>query len=168
VPENDNKDPTDMTEVLEYLTSAPVEDDFLDHETTEERINRLEEEVAQAQAAAMLNFESLLLLINICKERGFEPFPGESMPLTKPVCNMTVEELIARNKEATARVEATRRANNLQKLKPPTQDQIDEMYMPKEMSPAFAALFDVLVSGQKEVSFEQISKYIKANEESQS
>lgn len=115
----DNKDPLDMTEVLEDISVSPAsisdmefEDDFLDHETNEEKIRRLEEEVSQAQAAALLNFEALRLLINVCKDRGFEPFPGESMPLSKPIFDMTPQELILRNNEATVRIEACKRVNN--------------------------------------------------------
>lgn len=170
-----NKDPLDMSEVLQDLEMGGHNDmDFEDEvpvaaplETIEERVRRLEGELANAERAALMHFESLRLLMSICKERGFEPFPGESMPLTKPISEMTTDELMARNKEASARV-VNRRVNSAEKLAPPTPEQMEAMYTPKAMSPAFAALFDTLKSGQSEVTFEQLNMYVKAVEESQS
>lgn len=162
-----DKDPLDMSEVLAFV-GEPLPDNgenFTEVETDEERIKRLEEAVAQAEHAAFLHYEALTLLVSICKERGFDPFPGESMPLQKPINAMTPQEIILRNEEAHLRAMNIGRASSKDKIKAPTQDQLDEMYAPKQMNPALALLVGSLEKGENVVTYEQISQYVKATKE---
>jgi hypothetical protein len=124
-------DPTDMTEVLAAIEASPETsmselDGFSAQQSAEVQLKLMEEERDTAIEAARQNYEALKELVNICKRRGFDPFEGESAPLSKPLALLTREELIARNEEVTQRINYNRRATSNDKIPMPTpQEQID-------------------------------------------
>ena len=110
-------------------------------ETLYETIERLTKELQEANQCAILNWEALRLLINHCQDKGFDPYPdGYYDPLTKPVSQLTREELIQRNSEAAKRIAPKLQRNNPEALKPPTAEQLEEKYRPSERS----AFFDLV------------------------
>ena len=106
---------------------GPVDFDLVD-ETSEEKIQRLEQELAEAKVAAKLNWDALRELMRICKERSFDPFPGENLEPRKPPSEMTRDELIARNAEATVRIEKNKRAPAVDKIPMPTYEEEMKLY----------------------------------------
>jgi hypothetical protein len=97
----------------------------------------LEEEFAKVHEENRLNKEALVLLISQCKKYNFNPFPEDSHLLNKPIKDMTKEELAERNKEITKRIEKNRQVRNSESLKPPTFEQLEELYKPTPMDIEF-------------------------------
>ncbi len=125
---------TDMSEVLRALgvdgthniSSGMSEEVFqaYPHST----IASLKEDLKIAQQEAKLNFDALHELMRICKSRGFDPFEGESLPLKIKPCDMTREQLLERNKEATARVVKTRHVTTSGQIPMPTLEEECQLY----------------------------------------
>lgn len=115
-------------------------------ESDQSKIDRLEEELRLAKEEAYRNWSGLKLLMSICKERGFDPFEGESLPIVTPLKDMTREALAERNREATQRIESTRHADSKDKIPQPTPEQMEALYKPAELTENQQAIFDKLIN----------------------
>jgi hypothetical protein len=92
------------------------------------KINELTVKLLEVTAENQLNHNSLHALIKICKERGFDPFPGEDFPFKKPVKELSREELIAKNKAAAERIEKTRGVDSEDKQPMPSAHVLEMKY----------------------------------------
>jgi hypothetical protein len=84
----------------------------------------LEEKTKESE----LNRDALHMLIGICKEKGFDPFPGEDFPFKKAVKDLSRVELIAKNKVAAEHIQKTRGVDSKEKIQMPPAHVLEAKY----------------------------------------
>jgi hypothetical protein len=89
----------------------------------------LKHQLEETRKMCKLNYDALHMLIDICKKKNFDPFEGEHWPFKKPVKDMTRDELVARNKEASERIAKTRGVDSKDKTPMPSYDVVEKKYL---------------------------------------
>ena len=97
-------------------------------ETLAEANIRLTNELKEAKEEAEANWFALKYLMSICKSRGFDPFANESKPLQVHPSYMKKEDVVARNVEATKRLEGKHHVASTDKITMPNYSQMEGIY----------------------------------------
>lgn len=105
-----------------------LNDAHVESPAPEETVATLRIALEDAKQEAKGNWEALQLLTKICKERGFDPFAGQSAPLALKPCDMKREDLVNRNQEATARIEKNRHVTSPDQIPMPTYEEEAKLY----------------------------------------
>lgn len=104
----------------------------------------LEEALAEANKRSELNYGALQLLIKICRENKFDPFPGEDFPFKKSIKDLSREELTAKNEAAAVRIAETRGVDSKDKTPQPQFHVIEQKYATE--TPTFSESMEELLT----------------------
>jgi hypothetical protein len=95
--------------------------------------------------------DALKTIVALCKNKNFDPFGETSQPLTKPVALMSREELVARNKEATASIEKNRHVTSPDQIPMPTYEEESKLYQQSaEKSTYVGAILELMEKSKAE------------------
>jgi hypothetical protein len=149
-------DPTDMSEVLESLETEGHNDH--DSESTpmthDQIVALLVQERDYYKEESHKDREALKTIMALCNQKGFDPFGEGSKPLPRRATDLSREELVARNEEATARIEKTRSVDSKDKIPMPTYEEQAKLYKENPN----VTLFMELMEKSKMTESERIAK----------
>jgi hypothetical protein len=145
-------DPNDMSEVFASLKELCPDDSEAESTpmTHKQIVELLTKERDYYREESQKDQQALKTIMGLCKQKGFDPFGEGSEPIAKPIANMSMDELFARNKEATARIEKTRHVDSKDKIPMPTYEEQAALYKEKPEISLFMELMDKSKAAEKD------------------
>lgn len=152
-----------VEKTLEDLTFGIMPEHDIEDFTTETdqaRIARLEKELEDVTIECHHNFEAIKILVQYCKSNGLNPFWDGYTPLSKPISQMTKEELTTRNKEGSERIRPKLMVRSKEAVKPPTYEDTTAMYVNEDMG-SFMELMRMAHGNNGIVTMAQLKEFLE-------